>query len=40
MNEHQLTVGAHLLLWGFPLLLTVLVIVDAIREGRRTVGES
>jgi cytochrome c-type biogenesis protein CcmH/NrfF len=28
MQEHSLTVGAHLLLWVFPLVLVVLVTVE------------
>jgi hypothetical protein len=28
MEEHSLTFGAHLLLWVFPLVLVVLVIVE------------
>jgi cytochrome c-type biogenesis protein CcmH/NrfF len=28
MEEHSLTFGAHLLLWVFPLVLVILVIVE------------
>jgi cytochrome c-type biogenesis protein CcmH/NrfF len=28
MEEYSLTLGAHLLLWVFPLVLVVLVIVE------------
>ena len=32
--EHHLTLGAHLLLWVFPSILTVLVVGVAALEGR------
>ena len=35
MEQHTLSVGAHLLLWVFPLLLTVVVVADAVRDRRR-----
>jgi cytochrome c-type biogenesis protein CcmH/NrfF len=39
MTEAHLTLGAHMLLWGFPLAITVLAIVTAIR-GRDQSGGS
>jgi len=33
--EHELTFGAHLLLWVFPLVLTCGVVAAALIEGRR-----
>ena len=39
MNEHSLTLGAHLLLWVFPLALVVLVVVeDRLDALKRKVG--
>jgi len=38
MTENHLTLGAHLLLWGFPLAITVLVLVTAIRGRDQSVG--
>jgi cytochrome c-type biogenesis protein CcmH/NrfF len=35
MQEHSLTVGAHLLLWAFPLALVVLVIVEDLLDRRK-----
>jgi hypothetical protein len=35
MEQHTLSAGAHLLLWVFPLLLTVVVVADAVRDRRR-----
>lgn len=35
MDGHHLTLGANLLLWVFPLVLTVAVIVLALVERRR-----
>ena len=32
MEQLTLSVGAHLLLWVFPLLLTVVVGADAVRD--------
>jgi len=32
MEEYSLTLGAHLLLWVFPLVLVVLVIVEDILD--------
>jgi len=34
MDSH-LTLGAHLLLWAFPLSLVILVAVDAIVSSKR-----
>jgi len=38
VTENHLTLGAHLLLWGFPLAITVLVLVTAIRGRDQSVG--
>ena len=35
MEEYSLTFGAHLLLWGFPLVLTILVIVENALDARK-----
>jgi hypothetical protein len=35
MEEYSLTVGAHLLLWVFPLTLVALVIVEDILDRRK-----
>jgi hypothetical protein len=39
MPEAHLSLAAHLLLWGFPLTLVVLVVAELVREslaaGRR-----
>ena len=40
MTEIHLTFGAHMLLWGFPLVLTVLVAVAAIRDRNQSRGTS
>ena len=32
MEEHSLTLGAHLLLWVFPLVLVVLVIAEDLHD--------
>jgi hypothetical protein len=32
MTEHQLTLGAHMLLWVFPLVLMVWVVAAAVRD--------
>jgi cytochrome c-type biogenesis protein CcmH/NrfF len=32
MAEHSLTLGAHLLLWGFPLALVILVVVESVHD--------
>ena len=32
MEEHSLTLGAHLLLWGFPLALVVLVVAESVHD--------
>jgi cytochrome c-type biogenesis protein CcmH/NrfF len=37
MQEHSLTVGAHLLLWVFPLVLVVLVTVENLLDVRTRV---
>jgi cytochrome c-type biogenesis protein CcmH/NrfF len=38
MNDVQLQFGAHLLLWGFPLALTILVAVAALRDRTHSEG--
>ncbi len=38
MSDARLSVGAHLLLWVFPLLVTVAAVADGIREAVRTGG--
>lgn len=35
MEQHTLSFAGHLLLWVFPLVLTVVVVVDAVRDRRR-----
>ncbi len=35
MQDHSLTLGAHLLLWIFPVVLVVLVIVENLLDARR-----
>jgi cytochrome c-type biogenesis protein CcmH/NrfF len=35
MEEHSLTFSAHLLLWVFPLVLVVLVIVEDLLGNRK-----
>ncbi len=35
MDEHSLTLGANLLLWVFPLVLTILVVGESLLDGRR-----
>ncbi len=35
MGEFSLSVGAHLLLWGFPLGLILLVVINTVRDARR-----
>lgn len=32
MEEFSLTLGAHLLLWAFPLVLVVVVIVEDLHD--------
>ena len=34
MEEYSLTLGAHLLLWAFPLALAILVIVENLLDAR------
>jgi cytochrome c-type biogenesis protein CcmH/NrfF len=34
VGEVVMSFGAHLLLWGFPLLLTVAVVFSAVRGAR------
>ncbi len=34
MPDHSLTLGAHLLLWGFPLALFIVVIVENMLDAR------
>ena len=36
MDEHSLSFGANMLLWGFPLALAIFVMVSAIRERLRS----
>jgi hypothetical protein len=38
MPEPTLSLGAHLLLWVFPLILAVLVVVESLVGGRRGEG--
>jgi hypothetical protein len=40
MSPTQLTLGAHLLLWVFPLVLVTGVVAHAIVESRRERGSS
>ena len=40
MEEHSLTLGAHLLLWVFPLALTIFVIVENLLDSRERGPES
>ncbi len=40
MEEHSLSLGANLLLWGFPLGLAIFVVVSTIREGLRSEVET
>jgi hypothetical protein len=35
MEEYSLTLGAHLLLWGFPLTLVILVVAESLLEARK-----
>jgi len=35
MEEHSLTLGAHLLLWVFPLALVILVVAESLLDGRK-----
>jgi len=35
MDQHHLSLGGHLLLWVFPLVLTILVVADTLRDLRR-----
>jgi hypothetical protein len=35
MNHAHLSLGAHLLLWVFPLVLTVFVVLDSLSDWRR-----
>jgi len=34
MTVHSLTLGANLLLWVFPLVLTILVVAERLLDGR------
>jgi len=34
MEDYSLTLGAHLLLWAFPLLLVVFVVVENLLDSR------
>lgn len=40
MGADGLTIGAHLLLWVFPLALTVAVVALAVRDAGRERGRS
>ena len=40
MEEYSLTVGAHLLLWVFPLALVVLVVAEDILDRRKREPEA
>ena len=35
MEEYSLTLGAHLLLWGFPLTLVILVVAESLLDARK-----
>ena len=35
MDEPALTLGAHLLLWGFPLVLGIIVIVESLLDAKK-----
>jgi cytochrome c-type biogenesis protein CcmH/NrfF len=35
MEEYSLTLGAHLLLWVFPLVLVVIVLLEDLLDKRR-----
>jgi hypothetical protein len=35
MEQYSLTLGAHLLLWGFPLSLVILVVAESLLDSRR-----
>lgn len=35
MEHHSLSLGGNLLLWVFPLVLTILVVADSLRDWRR-----
>ncbi len=35
MEEHSLTLGAHLLLWGFPLVLVIFVVAESLLDSRK-----
>jgi hypothetical protein len=39
MEEYSLTLGAHLLLWAFPLVLVVLVIVEDLHDRLKSGSE-
>lgn len=38
MPEPALSLGAHLLLWVFPLVLAILVVIEGLAGGRRERG--
>lgn len=40
MTEHHFSLGAHLLMWVFPLLLVVTALVLHLLGGRRTGNRS
>jgi hypothetical protein len=35
MEQHHLSLGGHLILWVFPLVLTVVVLADTFGDWRR-----
>jgi len=35
MEEYSLTLGAHLLLWTFPLALVILVVAESLLDTRK-----
>ncbi len=35
MEQASLSIGGHLLLWVFPLVLTIIVVADSVRDFRR-----
>ena len=35
MEEYSLTLGAHLLLWGFPLTLVIIVVAESLLDLRK-----
>ena len=35
MEEYSMTLGAHLLLWAFPLALVVFVVAESLLDARK-----